>query len=279
MREKISPCYASKFKAGNCPLKKQVMLSSKENAKKKGFSSDPVGDNDAEIESGILQKYKGRLLVLASGDCALHCRFCFRRNIRQKKIDDLPQKLAKILEKDKTIKEIILSGGDPLMLTDYELNSLFNAVPKNLNIRIHSRMPIAMPNRFSPSLWRLFQHLGSRLIFVAHANHPSELDGKSKKIFERLKECKATVLNQSVLLKGVNDNAGILAELSEKLFSQGVLPYYLHQLDRAQGTAHFEVPQKKAKAIFAELKELLPGYLVPRFVKEAKGKKSKTWIG
>jgi KamA family protein len=209
----------------------------------------------------------------------VHCRFCFRRNIRQKKIDDLPQKLAKILEKDKTVKEVILSGGDPLMLSDDELGSLLNAIPKNLNIRIHSRMPIAMPKRFSQSLWHLFEHLGSRLIFVAHVNHPRELDGKSEKIFERLKECKATVLNQSVLLKGVNDNAKILAELSEKLFSQGVLPYYLHQLDRAQGTAHFEVPQKKAEIIFAELKELLPGYLVPRFVKETKGKKSKTWVG
>jgi len=279
MRERFSTCYASKFGAGNCPLKKQVMFSAEENTKKKGFSNDPVDDRDAEIENGILQKYKGRLLVLASGECAVHCRFCFRRNIRQEKTDGLPQKLAKILKKDKTIKEVILSGGDPLMLNDDELNSLFNVIPKNLNIRIHSRMPIAMPKRFSPSLWRLFQRLGSRLIFITHVNHPSELDRKSEKIFGRLKECKATVLNQSVLLKGVNDNAKILAELSEKLFSQRVLPYYLHQLDRAQGTAHFEVPQKKAKAIFAELKELLPGYLVPRFVKEIKGKRSKTWVG
>jgi len=196
----------------------------------------------------------------------------------QKKAEGLPQELAKILKKDKTIKEVILSGGDPLMLSDAELSSLFKAVPKNLNIRIHSRMPIAAPERFSPSLWRLFEQLGSRLIFVAHVNHHSELDKKSEKIFKRLKECKATVLNQSVLLKGVNDNAEVLAKLSEKLFSQGVLPYYLHQLDRAQGTAHFEVPLKKAKAIFAELKELLPGYLVPRFVKEVKGGKSKIWL-
>jgi EF-P beta-lysylation protein EpmB len=278
MREKFSNCYASKFGANDCPLKKQVMFSAKENIKIKGFSSDPVGDKNAEIESGLLQKYKGRLLVLASGECVVHCRFCFRRNIKQKKIDGLPQKLAKILEKDKTIKEVILSGGDPLTLNDYELRTLLNAIPKNLNIRIHSRMPIAMPNRFSPSLWHLFKWLGSRLIFVSHVNHPSELDRKSEKIFKRLKECKATVLNQSVLLKGVNDDVKILTELSEKLFSQGVLPYYLHQLDRAQGTAHFEVTQKKAKVIFAKLKELLPGYLVPRFVKETKGKKSKIWI-
>jgi EF-P beta-lysylation protein EpmB len=279
MREKFSTCYASKFGTGDCPLKKQMMFSAKENTKIRGFSSDPVGDKDAEIESGILQKYKGRLLVLASNECAVHCRFCFRRNIRQKKIDGLPQKLAKILEKDKTIKEVILSGGDPLMLNDDELRTLLNAIPKNLNIRIHSRMPIAMPKRFSVSLWRLFELLGSRLIFVVHVNHPSELDRKSEKIFERLKECKATVLNQSVLLKGINDNTKILVELSEKLFLQGVLPYYLHQLDRAHGTAHFEVPLKKATAIFAELKELLPGYLIPRFVKETKGRKSKTWVG
>jgi EF-P beta-lysylation protein EpmB len=271
--EKFSAHYASKFSTGkNCPLKKQVKISAKETAKTKGFSNDPVGDSYVEIENGVLQKYKGRLLILASNECAVHCRFCFRRNEKHKKATGLPQKI------DKSIKEVILSGGDPLMLNDNELQTLLNSIPKNLNIRIHSRMPIAMPERFSPSLLSLLGQLGSRLIFVAHVNHPNELDKESGKIFERLKKCNSTVLNQSVLLKDVNDNAKILAELSEKLFSQGVLPYYLHQLDRAHGTAHFEVPLKKAMVIFNELKGLLPGYLVPRFVKEIKGKNSKTWM-
>ncbi|MDR2581704.1 MAG: KamA family radical SAM protein [Fibromonadaceae bacterium] len=273
--EKFSAHYASKFKVGkNCPLRKQVEFSVKENIKCKGFKIDPLGESGAEIESGILQKYKGRLLVLASNECAVHCRFCFRRNTKHKKIDDLPQKLAEILRKDKSIKEVILSGGDPLMLKHSELQAFFSAIPKHLNIRIHSRVPIAMPAKFPPIL----QSIGSRLIFVVHVNHPNELSKESKRFFERLAQCKATIFNQSVLLKGVNDNAQTLAELSEKLFSQGVLPYYLHSLDRVQGAAHFEVPLSKAKAIFKELKELLPGYLVPKFVREVRGEKSKVWV-
>ena len=275
--QKISSCYASKFNADCCPLRKQVEFSDKENIKCKGFKNDPIGDKNAEIDGGILQKYKGRLLVLASDECAIHCRFCFRRNIRQKKNDDLPSKLAKILKKDKSIKEVILSGGDPLMLKNSELQTLINAIPKHLNIRIHSRMPIAMPSRFTSALWSLLEQLPN-LIFVIHANHPNELDKKSEKIFARLAKNGVVLLNQSVLLKGINNNAKTLAELSEKLLSQRVLPYYLHSMDKAQGAAHFEVPLQKAKIIFKELKELLPGYLVPRFVKEISGKRTKIWI-
>ena len=164
------------------------------------------------------------------------------------------------------------------MLGDSELQAFFNAIPQPLKIRIHSRIATTLPSRFTPALQRLFKQLGSRLIFVAHINHRNELNKKSEKIFRSLSKYGATLLNQSVLLKGINDNAKILAELSEKLFSQRVLPYYLHQLDKAQGTAHFEVPIKRAKEIVKELKELLPGYLVPRFVREVKGKKSKVWI-
>jgi EF-P beta-lysylation protein EpmB len=277
--EKISAHYASKFSVSKtCPLRQQVVFSEKENIKCQRFKHDPVGDKDAEIENGILQKYKGRLLILASNACAIHCRFCFRRNIMQKKNVHLPKKLSGILKKDKTIKEVIFSGGDPLMLKNNELQMLFDSIPKHLKIRIHSRMPIAMPSRFTPTLLRLFKQLGSRLIFVVHVNHPNELDKKSKKIFFQLAKGGAIILNQSVLLKGINDNAKTLAKLSEKLFAQRVLPYYLHNLDKAQGTAHFEVPTRKAKIIFNELKEILPGYLVPKFVKEIKGKNSKMWI-
>jgi len=258
--------------------RKQFEFSEKENAKVRGFKRDPVGDKEAEIESGILQKYKGRLLVMASNKCAVHCRFCFRKNMQKESIPNLPEKLRKILEKDKSIKEVILSGGDPLMLCNSELQAFFNAIPKPLKIRIHSRMATVLPNRFTPALQSLFKQLSSRLIFVAHINHPSELSKKSERVFSSLSKNGAMLLNQSVLLKGINDNAKILAELSEKLFSQRVLPYYLHQLDKAIGTAHFEVPIKKAKEIFKELKEILPGYLVPRFVREIKGKKSKIWI-
>ncbi|GBU24454.1 EF-P beta-lysylation protein EpmB [Fibrobacteria bacterium R8-3-H12] len=277
--EKISTCFASKFAVGkNCPLKMQVKFSEKENIKTSGFALDPTGDKKAEIKNGILQKYKGRLLVMASNECALHCRFCFRKNIEKKKAQNLPACLHKILREDKSIKEVILSGGDPLMLGNNELQAIFRAIPKNIKIRIHSRLPVALPSRFAPALLHLFKQLGSRLIFVAHVNHPRELDKKSEKIFRSLEKMGIVVLSQSVLLKGINDKSEILTELFEKLFSQGVLPYYLHQLDKAQGTAHFEVPIKQAKSIFRELKENLSGYLVPKFVKEVKGKRAKVWI-
>ncbi|MCL2260922.1 MAG: KamA family radical SAM protein [Fibromonadales bacterium] len=248
-------------------LLRQFEFSAKENIKTRGFKKDPVGDRDAEVADGILQKYKGRLLVLSSDKCARQCRFCFRKNRLIKKAS--PEALRKIMEKDKSIKEVILSGGDPMILKKSELQKFFDAIPAHIRIRIHTRIV-----NFNP----LFKKLGSRLIFVSHINHPSELNEKTEKTFGKLAKCGATLLNQSVLLKGVNDNAKILAELSEKLFSQRVLPYYLHQLDKAQGTAHFEVPIKEAKRIVKELKEMLPGYLVPRFVKEVKGKKSKVWV-
>jgi len=274
--EKISACFAAKFAAGeNCPLKMQVKFSEKENIKTRGFASDPTGDKNAEIESGILQKYKGRLLVMASNECALHCRFCFRKNLEKKNVENLPAKLHKI---DKSIKEVILSGGDPLMLGNNELQAIFEAIPKNVKIRIHTRLPTALPTRFTPSLLHLFKQLGSRLIFVAHVNHPNELDKKSEKVFCDLAKLGIVVLSQSVLLKGINDNAKTLIELFEKLFSQRVLPYYLHQLDRAQGTVHFEVPMKRAKSIFKEVRENLPGYLVPKFVREVRGGKAKALI-
>jgi len=277
--EKISVCFASKFSVGkNCPLKMQVKFSEKENIKTSGFICDPTGDKKAEIETGILQKYKGRLLVMASNECALHCRFCFRKNIEKKKIQNLPAKLHKILSEDKSIREVILSGGDPLMLESNELQAIFKVIPKNIKIRIHTRLPVALPSRFTQALLHLFKQLGQGLIFVVHVNHPYELDKKSERIFRNLAKMGIVILSQSVLLKGINDSAKILTELFEKLFSQGVLPYYLHQLDRAQGTAHFEVPIKQAKSIFRELKENLPGYLVPRFVREVRGARSKVWV-
>jgi EF-P beta-lysylation protein EpmB len=277
--EKISACFAAKFAVGkNCPLKMQVEFSAKENIKTNGFANDPTGDKKAEIENGILQKYKGRLLVMASNECALHCRFCFRKNMEKRTIENLPVKLRKIFKKDKSIKEVILSGGDPLMLGNNELQAIFKAIPKNMRIRIHSRLPIALPSRFTPALLHLFKQLGSRLVFVAHVNHPKELDKESEKIFRSLAKLGIVILSQSVLLKGINNNAKVLTELFEKLFSQRVLPYYLHQLDKAQGTAHFEVPIKRAKTIFKELKENLPGYLVPKFVKEVNGERTKIWV-
>jgi len=277
--EKISACYASKFSVGkNCPLKMQVKFSEKENIKANGFALDPTGDKDAEIEDGILQKYKGRLLVMASNECALHCRFCFRKNMEKKKIQNLPAKLHKILKEDKSIKEVILSGGDPLMLGNDELQAIFKIIPKHIKIRIHTRLPVALPSRFTPALLHLFKQRNQPLIFVVHVNHPNELDKKSEKIFRSLAKMNIVILSQSVLLKGINDSAKILTKLFEKLFFQGVLPYYLHQLDRAQGAAHFEVPIKQAKSIFRELKENLPGYLVPRFVREVSGERAKIWV-
>ena len=273
--------YAGKIRpVAEDPLLRMVLPTEAENALVPGFGDDPVGDSQALVEPGILHKYKGRLLLVSTGECAIHCRFCFRRNYPYGKSQAhaLPARLSDRLDMDSSIEEVILSGGDPLLLDDAALGALLEAAqkPSVKRIRIHSRTPLTLPSRFTPELYELFARLGPRLVFVLHCNHPQELDGPSKDIAMRLRAQGAHLFNQSVLLAGINDTASLLAELSESLFAQGYLPYYLHQLDRVQGAAHFEVPEAKAQALVAELRELLPGYLVPLWVRENAGALSKT---
>ena len=273
--------YAGKIRpVADDPLLRMVLPTEAENAVVPGFGDDPVGDSQALVEPGMLHKYKGRLLLVSTGECAIHCRFCFRRNYPYgtSQAYGLPARLAARLAQDSSIDEVILSGGDPLLLDDAALAALLEAAaqPHIKRVRIHSRTPLTLPSRFTPELYALLARLGSRLVFVLHADHPRELDEASKEIAIRLRTLGAHLFNQSVLLAGVNDSASVLAELSENLFAQGYLPYYLHQLDRVRGAAHFEVPETRAKALVAELRELLPGYLVPLWVRENAGALSKT---
>ncbi len=263
------------------PLLRQVLPTAHEDEEKEGFLCDPVGDDTAAVESGLLQKYSGRALLLASFQCPIHCRFCFRRNMPGERFATGRERLApslRVLERRPDIRELILSGGDPLMLPAEELDYLFGrlrTLDNLLRIRIHTRLPIADPDAVDETLIRVLRAAGKPLVIVLHTNHPNELNDETERAASKLAACSTYLLNQSVLLKGVNDSADTLVELSEKLFSQKIMPYYLHQLDRAKGAHHFEVPIFEGKLLVEELRLRCPGYLVPRYVQEIPGMTSK----
>lgn len=266
------------------PLLLQVLPLGTEEHVGVGFDMDAVGDGAARRAPGLLHKYAGRALMIATGACAIHCRYCFRRHYPY---SDEPRRMADwepafdVLESDETVHEVILSGGDPLMLTDRrlaEIVSRLEAIPHLTRLRVHSRLPIVLPERITETLLDIL--LSNRLtpIMVVHANHPRELEGSCAAALRRLVRSGMTVLNQSVLLKGVNDSAVVLADLSERLINLGVVPYYLHQLDRVAGTAHFEVPEETGRRLIAELRGRLPGFAVPQYVRELPGELNKTPI-
>jgi len=284
---RVPQSYADRMEPGNPddPLLRQVLPVDAERTSVPGFVADAVGDADSRKVPGLLHKYQGRALLIATGSCAVHCRYCFRREYpyqdEPRTLDDW-EPAFEALRQDNSIREIILSGGDPLMLTEVRLDELLErceAIPHLTRVRIHSRLPIVLPDRVDSEL--LDRLLGSRLtpIMVVHANHPHEIAGDCAAALSRLVRSGITSLNQSVLLKGVNDNAGVLAELSERLIDLGVIPYYLHQLDRVQGTAHFEVSDEHAARIINEMRARLPGYAVPQLVREVAGEAYKVPLG
>lgn len=266
------------------PLLRQVLPLGLEQEHAAGFGLDAVGDLNARRAPGLIQKYHGRALLVTAGSCAVNCRYCFRRHYPYgddpRQPDDWQPALDEIAS-DASLREVILSGGDPLMLTDVrlaELISRLEAVPHLRRLRIHTRLPIVLPDRVT---FELLERLTSSRLTVAvvvHANHPQELSGDCAEAVKMLSGTRVAVLNQAVLLRGVNDRVDVLAELSERLFDLGVMPYYLHQLDRVAGAAHFEVPEADGIAILEELRRRLPGYLVPRYVRETAGETSKSPI-
>ncbi|HEY5789973.1 MAG TPA: KamA family radical SAM protein, partial [Gammaproteobacteria bacterium] len=223
----------------------------------------------------LLQKYRGRALAVTTGACAIHCRFCFRREFPyadQAQAD--PEVLLAAVAGLADVDELILSGGDPLTLSDARLAALVEAaaaLPQLQTLRLHSRVPVVLPERITPALCALLAGSRLRLVVVIHANHPNELDDEVDAALGRLRAAGATLLNQSVLLAGVNDDAAVLERLSRRLFAAGVLPYYLHQLDRVAGTHRFEVEPARARALHGALAARLPGYLLPRLVREVAG--------
>lgn len=243
---------------------------------------DPVGDRAARIAPGILHKYHGRVLLLVAGTCAIHCRYCFRRHYpygdEPRSLDELAPAIEAI-ERDPSIREVILSGGDPLTRTDAWLAPLAHRLAKIEHVetlRLHTRVPTVLPDRVDRSLIEWLTGTRLRPVVVLHVNHPNELVGDCEGAIERLRRAGVTLLNQSVLLRGINDDVDALEQLSRRLLALGVLPYYLHQLDRATGVTHFEVPLEEGRELVEELRRRLPGYLVPRYVVEVPGADSKT---
>lgn len=256
------------------PLLRQVLPLESELLTPQGFTADPVGDKSATLGPGLLQKYSGRALLITTGACAVHCRYCFRRHFPYSESPRSPDDWQPAIDRiaaDPSVDEVILSGGDPLTLVDEHLTELARrlaVVPHLRRLRIHTRLPIMIPQRVTSELvdWLC----GTRLtpIMVVHANHANEIDVSTANALARLVDSGIPVLNQSVLLAGVNDTAEALIDLSRRLVDLRVMPYYLHQLDRVQGAAHFEVPVSRGLELIEQMRRALPGYAVPRYVQE-----------
>ncbi len=279
----VTESYLARMEIGDAhdPLLRQVLPLGEELNSKTGFVTDALDETSAHIAPGLLQKYAGRALMIATGACAIHCRYCFRRHYpygdEPRRLDDWESAFVAI-ENDSTLKEVILSGGDPLMLTDERLGAIISrleSIPHVTRLRLHSRLPIVLPSRITATF--LEQLTSSRLtpIMVVHANHPNEIAGDCKQTLLHLVQSGITTLNQSVLLKGVNDSAETLAKLSERLIDVGVIPYYLHQLDHVKNVSHFEVSDDVALNIIKTLRAQLPGYALPQLVREIPDEMSK----
>lgn len=279
--------FVARMRAGDAgdPLLRQVLPLHVELQRPPGFSENPVGDLEAMRAPGVLHKYRGRVLLTATGACAVHCRYCFRRHFPYAEANasgDQWQPALAYIREDASIRELILSGGDPLSAGDHRLSALIrqaDAIPHLARLRIHTRLPIVLPERIDDALLRWLSATRLQRVVVVHVNHANEIDGAVRAALAALADVGVTLLNQSVLLRGVNDSVEALADLSETLFAAGILPYYLHALDRVHGSAHFEVPEADALRLHDALAARLPGYLVPRFVREEPGAPAKTPVG
>ena len=285
---RVTRSFARRMAKGNPsdPLLLQVLPQLAESLTPEGFSAHPLNETEFQRNTGILQKYKGRVLLILTGACAIHCRYCFRRHFpyhqHQQSRTQWQQALQNILL-DKSLHEVILSGGDPLMLTDPHLGQLIQdiaAIPQISTLRIHTRLPVVLPSRVTPQLLDILASTRLNVVVVIHSNHPNEIDQEAGIALRKLHDTADAMLNQTVLLRGINDNSEVLACLSRKLFSFGTLPYYLHLLDKITGAAHFEASSQALGRIMPELRGQLPGYLVPRVVREIPGETSKTpvWL-
>ena len=276
--------FIAKMEKGNPqdPLFLQVMCSDSEFIQAQGFSADPLEEQGFNAVPNIIHKYQNRLLFMVKGGCAVNCRYCFRRHFPY---DENPgnkktwRQALDYIAAHPEIEEIIFSGGDPLMAKDAELVWLvthLEAFPHLQRLRIHTRLPVVIPQRITDELCRLLVETRLQTVLVTHINHPNEIDALFARSMQKLRAANVSLLNQSVLLKGINDDAYILKTLSDKLFQTGILPYYLHLLDRVQGAAHFLVEDERALAIYQKLQTLTSGYLVPKLVREIAGEPNKT---
>ena len=263
----------------NDPIFKQFVPSKKELLNTPHFSQDPIEEMLFLQSEKLLHKYPKRMLLVTTSSCAMHCRFCFRRNFPYETTHPHFDKELALIQKDHSIEEIILSGGDPLSLSDRALSELFtelNTIEHLQRIRFHTRFPIGIPERINEPFLELLQSTTKQIVFVIHSNHPKEFDEEVWESLHKIQKLGIPILNQSVLLKGVNDDVQTQKELLQALVNHGVIPYYLHALDKVAGAAHFDVPQATGKRLINELAKTLSGYAVPKFVREIPGKPSKT---
>jgi EF-P beta-lysylation protein EpmB len=268
----------------NDPLLRQVLPIGVEADEVPGYGANPVDDLAANKLPGLLHKYHGRALIMLSGACAINCRYCFRRAFPYQ--DNLVgstqwQAILDYLRGDDSIKEVILSGGDPLVVADKRLESMFTdlaQIEHLTQIRFHTRLPVVLPERITPALLSLFSNSPLPIVMVLHANHANELDASVAEVLQQLSAAGVRLLNQSVLLNGVNDSLEALVQLQQRLFALNVQTYYLHMLDKVQGAAHFAVSDARAQQLYAELQANLPGYMVPKLARENAGEPAKTLL-
>jgi EF-P beta-lysylation protein EpmB len=266
------------------PLLLQVLPLAQESEVQPGFVADPLGERSTNPQPGLLHKYKSRVLVMLSGACAINCRYCFRRHFPYQDNRLSNQEFGYIqtyLARHPEVNEVILSGGDPLVASNARLGKLLKNIESCTNVtrlRVHARLPVVIPQRIDMGLLDLLRDTRLKTVLVTHSNHPNELDSVFDDAMSALQQAGVTLLNQSVLLRGVNDSGAVLQALSERLFQAGVLPYYLHLLDPVAGAHHFDVPESEARGLMRFLQQELPGFLIPRLVREISGKSGKTLI-
>ncbi len=278
--------YLDRIEKGNPndPLLLQILPMQQESLKVPGYITDPLEEMDSNPIPGLIHKYKSRVLLVGSGACAINCRYCFRRHFPYQDnglSNDRIDQVIRYLQAKKEVNEVILSGGDPLATPDRRLQQLVEqlaAVPHIKRLRIHTRLPVVIPQRITDQLVSLLSQSRLKVVWVLHINHSNEIDHQVAAAVSKLKENRMTVLNQSVILKGVNDSVQVLKDLSESLFDAGILPYYLHAFDPVQGASHFDVPDHQLIKLWRELQGQLPGFLVPKLTREEPGKTSKTLL-
>lgn len=285
-RLQVPRSFAARMQPGNRqdPLLLQVLPQRQEQLQVPGFGADPLAELTSNPRQGLVHKYHDRVLLIASGGCAINCRYCFRRHFPYQKNQLGPDQWREVMDyvsAQPQLHEVIFSGGDPLVTADNRLARMIEelaSIPHLRRIRIHSRLPVVIPERVTQSLVQALSTTRLRPVLVLHCNHAQEINAEVEAAIRRLRDADITVLNQSVLLRGINDSVEAQQQLSETLFRSGVLPYYLFVLDPVAGAAHFDVPDAEARQLVGELQTRLPGYLVPRLAREIPGRPSKTLL-
>lgn len=283
---RVPEAFIARMRPGDAadPLLRQVLPLDAEQRQAPGYTDDPLAEANRSGTPGLIEKYRGRALLVTTGACAVNCRYCFRRHFPYHQERGGTSRWAPALAAiagDPDTEEVILSGGDPLVLDDRRLAALcreLEAIEHVRRLRIHTRLPIVIPDRVDEQLTEWLSRTRLQVVVVLHANHPAEIDASVRAAASRLRQAGATLLNQAVLLAGVNDEEDVLCRLSEHLFDAGVLPYYLHLLDPVSGAAHFNVPEATARDLLGRVAARLPGYLVPRLAREEPGRAAKTII-